>query len=103
MLNLATAVDKANHDFLRRGADAVDVFCNKLNEIRDSFKKNYDKIERLMKMHKISKMPLVALCVETHLKKRYKTEQEQINTKKLKIAAEPFKLPFWKISDGSRP
>ena len=36
MLNLATAVDSANHEFLRRGADAVDVFCNKLNEIRDS-------------------------------------------------------------------
>ena len=39
MLNLATAVDSANHDFLRRGADAVDVFCNKLNEIRDSIQK----------------------------------------------------------------
>ena len=36
MLNLATAVDKANHEILRRGADAVDVFCNELNEIRDS-------------------------------------------------------------------
>ena len=29
-----------------------------------------------MKINKISKMRLVALCVETHLKKSYKTEQE---------------------------
>jgi len=37
MQNLATAVDNANHDFfLRKGANAVDVFCNKLNETRDS-------------------------------------------------------------------
>ena len=76
MQNLANAVDDTNHEFLHRGADAVDVFCNKLEEIRDSIKKNYDKIERLMKINKISKMRLVALCVETHLKKSYGTEQE---------------------------
>ena len=29
-----------------------------------------------MKINKISKMRLVAFCVETHLKKSYKTEQE---------------------------
>ena len=41
-----------------------------------AFRKNYDKIEWLMKIKKISKMRLVALCVETHLKKSCKTEQE---------------------------
>ena len=39
MLNLATA------EVLRRGVDAVDVFCNKLNEIEIAFKRNYCKIE----------------------------------------------------------
>ena len=29
-----------------------------------------------MKINKVSKMRLVALCVETHFKKSYKTEQE---------------------------
>ena len=45
MLNLATAVDSANHEVLRRGVDAVDVFCNKLNEIEIASKRNYYKIE----------------------------------------------------------
>ena len=35
MLNLVNAVDNTNHEFLCRGADAADVFCNKINEIRD--------------------------------------------------------------------
>ena len=34
-----------------------------------------------MKINKISKMRLVALCVETHLKKSYKTEQETDKSK----------------------
>ena len=55
MLNLATAVDRANHEVLRRGVDAVDVFCNKLNEIEIAFKRNYYKTEWLMKINKISK------------------------------------------------
>ena len=29
MMNLVNAVDNTNHEFLYRGADAVDVFCNK--------------------------------------------------------------------------
>ena len=38
MLNLVNAVDDTNQDFLYRGDDAVDVFCNKINEIRDEIK-----------------------------------------------------------------
>ena len=38
MLNLVNAVDNTNHDFLYRGDDAVDVFCKKINEIRDEIK-----------------------------------------------------------------
>ena len=32
------AVDNTNQEFLYRGDDAVDVFCNKINEIRDEIK-----------------------------------------------------------------
>ena len=35
MLNLVNAVDNTNQEFLYRGVDAVDVFCKKINEIRD--------------------------------------------------------------------
>ena len=38
MLNLVNAVDDANREFLYRGDDAVDVFCNKINETRDEIK-----------------------------------------------------------------
>ena len=38
MLNLANAVDNTNQEFLYRGDDAVDVFCKKINEIRDEIK-----------------------------------------------------------------
>ena len=38
MLNLVNAVDDTNQEFLYRGDDAVDVFCNKINEIRDEIK-----------------------------------------------------------------
>ena len=38
MLNLVNAVDNPNQEFLYRGDDAVDVFCKKINEIRDEIK-----------------------------------------------------------------
>ena len=38
-LNLVNAVDNANQEFLYRGEDAVNVFCNNLNEIRGDIKK----------------------------------------------------------------
>ena len=38
MLNMVNAVDGTNYEYLYRGADAVDVFCNKLNELRDEIK-----------------------------------------------------------------
>ena len=37
-LNLVNAVDNTNLKFLYRGDDAVNVFCNNLNEIRDDIK-----------------------------------------------------------------
>ena len=38
MLNLVNAVDNTNQICLCRGDDAVDVLCNKINEIRDEIK-----------------------------------------------------------------
>ena len=38
MLNLVNAVDILIKNFFYRGDDAVDVFCKKINEIRDEIK-----------------------------------------------------------------
>ena len=38
MLNMVNAVDNTNYEFMYRGKDAVDVFCQKLNEIRAEVK-----------------------------------------------------------------
>ena len=46
MLNLVNAVDNTNQEFLYRGDDAVDIFCNKINEIRDEIKKECKKIKK---------------------------------------------------------
>ena len=37
-LNLVNAVDNTNQEFLYRGEDAVNVFCNNLSEIRGDIK-----------------------------------------------------------------
>ena len=37
-MNLVNAVDNTNQEFLYRGEDAVNVFCNNLSEIRDDIK-----------------------------------------------------------------
>ena len=42
-LNLVNAVDNTNQEFLYRGEDAVNVFCNNLNEIRDDIKEGMPK------------------------------------------------------------
>ena len=48
MLNLVTAAvdNNTNQEFLHRGDDAVNVFCNKLNEIRDDIKKSCNRIKK---------------------------------------------------------
>ena len=38
MLNMVSAVDNTNYEFMYRGKDAVDVFCQKLIEIRAEVK-----------------------------------------------------------------
>ena len=46
MLNLVNAVDNTNQEFVYRGEDAVNVFCNNLNEIRDDKKKECTRIKK---------------------------------------------------------
>ena len=46
MLNLVNAVDNTNQEFVYRGEDAVNVFCNNLNEIRDDIKKECTRIKK---------------------------------------------------------
>ena len=87
MLNLVNAVDNTNHEFLYRGTDAVDVFCNKINEIRDEI------IERMQENKEIEmtdedkkknlKLLLTALHVVINLRTHIRMRKKQRNTKKL--------------------
>ena len=38
MLNMVNSVDGSNYEYLHRGSDAVNVFCSKINEIREDIK-----------------------------------------------------------------
>ena len=55
LLNLVKAVDKTNHEFLYRGADAVDVFCNMINEIRDEIKEKMQEHKEIEMNHEVKK------------------------------------------------
>ena len=46
MINMVNAVDNANDEFMLRGKDAVDVFCQKLNEIRAEVKEKMGENEK---------------------------------------------------------
>ena len=46
MLNLVNAAENANQEFLYRGADAVDVCCNKISEIGDEIKEKCKRIKK---------------------------------------------------------
>ena len=47
MLNMVNAVDNTNYEFMYRGKDAVDVFCQKLNEIRAEVKEKMGENENI--------------------------------------------------------
>ena len=46
MLNVVNAVDNTNHEFLYRGADAVDVFCKKFMKQEMKSKKECKRIKK---------------------------------------------------------
>ena len=47
MLNMVNAVDNTNYEFMYRGKDAVDVFCQKLNDIRAEVKEKMGENEKI--------------------------------------------------------
>ena len=86
MMNLVNAVDNTNHEFLYRGADAVDVFCNKINEIRNEIKERMQENKEILmteKTKKILKLLLTALYVVINLRTHIRMKKKQRNTKKL--------------------
>ena len=85
MLNLVNAVDNTNQEFLYRGDDAVDVFCNKINEIRDEIKekmKENREIQMTDEDKKNLKLLLTALYVVINLRTPIRRRKKQRNTKK---------------------
>ena len=85
MLNLVNAVDNTNHEFLYRGADAVDVFCNQINEIRDEIKERMQENKQI-EMTDEDKQDFETathcfICGDK-FKNSYKKKKKQRNTKK---------------------
>ena len=85
MLNLVNAVENTNQEFLYRGDDAVDVFCNKINEIRDEIKEKMQEKKEIEMTDEDKKMKLLltALYVVINLRTHIRMKKKQRNTKKL--------------------
>ena len=87
MLNLVNAVDDSNQEFLYRGDDAVDVFCNKINEIRDEIKeKMKENNEILMTDEDKTDFETATHCCicGDRFKNSYKNEKEAEKYKKVR-------------------
>ena len=87
MLNLVNAVDDTNQEFLYRGDDAVDVFCNKINEIRDEIKeKMKENKEILMTDEDKTDFETATHCCicGDRFKNAYKNEKEAEKYKKVR-------------------
>ena len=87
MLNLVNAVDDTNQEFLYRGDDAVDVFCNKINEIRDEIKeKMKENKEILMTDEDKTDFETATHCCicGDRFKNSYKNEKEAEKYKKVR-------------------
>ena len=79
------AVGNTNYEFLYRGADAVDVFCIKINEIRDEIKERMQENKEIEMTDEDKKDLETAthcfLCGD-RFNKTYKTEKETEKYKK---------------------
>ena len=87
MLNLVNAVDNTNQEFLYRGDDAVDVFCQKINEIRDEIKQKMQEKKEI----EMTDEDRIDFETATHcficgdgINKTYKTEKEAEKYKKVR-------------------
>ena len=87
MLNLVNAVDNTNQDFLYRGEDAVNVFCNNLSEIRDDIKERMQENKEIEmtdeEKEAFNNATHCFICGE-ELRNTYKTEKEAEKYKKVR-------------------
>ena len=85
MLNLVNAGDNTNQECLYRGADAVDVICNKINEIRDEIKERTQEHKEIEMTDEDKKdfetAPHCFICGDK-FKNSYKNEKEAEKYKK---------------------
>ena len=87
MLNLVNAVDNTNQEFLYRGDDAVDVFCKKINEIRDEIKEKMQEkkeIEMTDEDKKDFETATHCFICGDKFKNSYKNEKEAEKYKKVR-------------------
>ena len=87
MLNLVNAVDNTNQEFLHRGDDAVDVFCKKINEIRDEIKEKMQEkkeIEMTDEDKKDFETATHCFICGDKFKNSYKNEKEAEKYKKVR-------------------
>ena len=86
-MNLVNAVDNTNQEFLYRGDDAVDVFCKKINEIREEIKEKMQEKKEIEMTDEDKKDFETAthcfLCGD-RFNKTYKTEKEAEKYKKVR-------------------
>ena len=87
MLNLVNAVDNTDQEFLYRGDDAVDVFCQKITEIRDEIKQKMQEKKEI----EMTDEDRIDFATATHcficgdrFNKTYKTEKEAEKYKKVR-------------------
>ena len=87
MLNLVNAVDNTNQEFLYRGDDAVDVFCKKINEIREEIKEKMQEkkeIEMTDEDKKDFETATHCFICGDKFKNSYKNEKEAEKYKKVR-------------------
>ena len=87
MLNMVNAVDNTNYEYLYRGSDAVDVFCNKVNEIREDIKERMQENKEIHMTDEdkadFKNATHCFICGEA-FKKNYKNEKEAEKYKKVR-------------------
>ena len=87
MLNLVNAVDNTNQEFLYRGDDAVDVFCKKINDIREEIKEKMKENKEILMTdedRKDFKTATRCFICGDRFNKTYKTEKEAEKYKKVR-------------------
>ena len=87
MLNMVNAVDNTNYEYLYRGEDAVDVFCKKLNEIREGIKekmKENKEIDMTYEDKKDFKNASHCFICGEAFRNNYKNEKEAEKYKKVR-------------------